>query len=219
MTPWGVILASAGVLFGAMVVLWLVSLAIRDSSIVDIFWGPGFVLVNWVAFALTPEGFLPRKLLISVLVTLWGLRLGSHILRRNMGKGEDFRYAEWRRQAGASWWWKSFLRVFALQGAILLFVAAPIFAVHILGGPERWTWLDVLAVAVWAIGFLFESVGDAQLARFLADPANRGKLLDRGVWRYTRHPNYFGDATQWWGHYLVAAATIAAPGRSSARSS
>jgi steroid 5-alpha reductase family enzyme len=205
-SPLGVILAASAILLGAMILLWLVSLAIHDSSIVDIFWGPGFVLVNWAAFLLAPEGFLPRRLLISALVTLWGMRLGIHVLRRNMGKGEDFRYAQWRREAGPSWWWKSLLRVFALQGVLLLIVAAPIFAVHILGGPARWIWLDVLAVPVWAFGFTFEAAGDAQLARFRADPANRGKLLDRGVWRYTRHPNYFGDAAQWWGHYLVAAA-------------
>jgi steroid 5-alpha reductase family enzyme len=207
MTPVEVILTTALVLLCVMVGLWLISLAIHDSSIVDIFWGPGFVLVIWVVFALTPGGFMPRKLLISTLVTLWGLRLGLHILRRNLGKGEDFRYAAWRREAGASWWGKSFLRVFALQGVILLFVAAPIFAAQILPGTGRWTWLDGLAIVVWTVGFFFESVGDWQLARFKADPANRGKLLDRGVWRTTRHPNYFGDAAQWWGHYLVAAAT------------
>jgi steroid 5-alpha reductase family enzyme len=206
-TPLEVILTTALVLACAMTALWLISLAIRDSSIVDIFWGPGFVLVTWVVFALTPGGFLPRRLLISTLVTIWGLRLGLHILRRNLGKGEDFRYAAWRREAGDSWWWKSLLRVFALQGVILLFVAAPIFAAQILRGAERWTWLDTLAIPVWLFGFFFESVGDWQLARFKADPANRGKLLDGGVWRYTRHPNYFGDAAQWWGHYLVAAAT------------
>ena len=195
------------VILGLMTLLWLVSLVLKDSSIVDIFWGTGFVITTWVAFLLTPEDFLTRKLLLNVLVTIWGLRLSLHILRRNWGKPEDFRYQVWRREAGAEWWWRSFLKVFFLQGVILWIVAAPLLAVQISSRPDHLIWLDNLAIMFWLIGFFFEAVGDWQLARFKANLANKGKLLQTGVWRYTRHPNYFGDATQWWAYYLIALAT------------
>jgi steroid 5-alpha reductase family enzyme len=187
-----------------MVLLWLVSLWLKNSSIVDIFWGTGFVISAWVAFLLTPEGFITRKLLLCVLVSLWGLRLSLHLLFRNWGKAEDFRYQAWRREAGASWWWKSFFKVFLLQGLLLWVIAAPLLAAQISPQPSYLTWLDILAIPVWLVGFTFETLGDWQLSRFKADPANKGGLLNTGVWRYTRHPNYFGDATQWWAFYLLA---------------
>jgi steroid 5-alpha reductase family enzyme len=199
-------LTLGGVILGLMVLLWLVSLVLKNSSIVDIFWGTGFVITTWVAFLLTPEGFLTRKLLLSVLVTIWGLRLSLHILTRNWGKPEDFRYQAWRKEAGASWWWRSFFKVFFLQGVILLIVATPLLAAQISPQPARLTWLDALAILVWLVGFTFEALGDWQLVRFRANPANKGKVLNTGVWRYTRHPNYFGDATQWWAYFLIALA-------------
>ncbi len=195
------------VILGLMTLLWLVSLALRDSSIVDPFWGTGFVVANWVYFALTPDGFVGRKWLISILVTLWGLRLSLYLLWRNWGKGEDFRYQKWRQEAGARWWWQSYFKVFVLQGVLLWIISAPLLAAHLSPTPDRLTVLDALAIPVWLIGFFFEAAGDLQLARFKANPANKGKVLDRGVWRYTRHPNYFGDAAQWWAFYLVAAAS------------
>jgi steroid 5-alpha reductase family enzyme len=194
------------VILAAMTALWLLSLAPKNSSIVDPLWGPGFVLVNWVYFALTDDGFGGRKWLISALVTVWGLRLGLYLLARNWGKGEDFRYARWREQAGDAWWWRSYFKVFVLQGVILWVVSAPLLAAQFAAAPARLTVIDALAVPVWAVGFFFEAVGDWQLARFKANPANKGKVLNTGVWRYTRHPNYFGDAAQWWGFWLVAAA-------------
>jgi steroid 5-alpha reductase family enzyme len=192
-------------ILGLMTLLWLVSLALKNSSIVDIFWGMGFVIVTWAAFLLTPEGLLPRKLLLNALVTIWGLRLSLHILFRNWGKPEDFRYQAWRKEAGAAWWWRSFFKVFFLQGVILWVVAAPLLAAQIAVQPAQLIWLDYLAVPLWLMGFFFEAAGDWQLARFKADPANKGKVLQTGVWRYTRHPNYFGDDAQWWAYYLIAA--------------
>jgi steroid 5-alpha reductase family enzyme len=191
---------------GLMTAIWLLSLALKDSSIVDVFWGAGFVVTNWIYFALTPDGFPTRKALVSVLVTIWGLRLSLYILWRNWGKGEDFRYRKWRTEAGAQWWWRSFFKVFLLQGVLMWIISAPLLAAQISPTPDRLTLLDFVALPVWAIGFFFEAVGDWQLARFKADPANKGKVLRTGVWRYTRHPNYFGDATQWWAYYLIAAA-------------
>jgi steroid 5-alpha reductase family enzyme len=195
------------VIFGLMTALWIASLLLRDSSIMDIFWGPGFVVANWVYFALTTNGFPARKGLVSLLVTIWGLRLGAYILWRNWGKGEDFRYRRWREEAGRKWWWQSLFKVFLLQGLLMWIISAPLLAAQISPVPARLTTLDFVAVAVWAIGLFFEAVGDWQLARFKADPANKGRVLSSGVWRYTRHPNYFGDATQWWAYYLVAAAS------------
>jgi steroid 5-alpha reductase family enzyme len=125
---------------------------------------------------------------------IWGLRLTLYILWRNWGKGEDYRYQAWREQAGAKWWW-SFFKVFLLQGFLMWVISAPLLAAQISSTPARLTLIDFLAVLVWGVGFFFEAVGDWQLARFKADPSNKGKLLISGVWRYTRHPNYFGDAT------------------------
>lgn len=194
------------IILGLMTLLWFVSLALKNSSIVDIFWGTGFVITAWAAFLLTPDGFMLRKLLLSLLVTLWGLRLSTHILLRNWGKPEDFRYQAWRKEAGKAWWWRSFFKVFILQGILLWVISAPLIAAQISPLPSRLTVLDGAAVVVWLIGFFFEAVGDAQLVRFKANAANKGMVLNQGVWRYTRHPNYFGDSAQWWAYYLIALA-------------
>jgi steroid 5-alpha reductase family enzyme len=193
------------IILGCMILLWLISLQLKNSSIVDIFWGTGFVIANWVYFALTPDGFLLRKWLVSILVTVWGLRLSFNILRRNWGKHEDFRYQVWRGEAGSRWWWLSFIRVFLLQGLLMWVISAPLLAAQRGAKPAHLILFDFLGIAIWGIGFFFEAVGDLQLARFKVDPANKGKVMDRGVWHYTRHPNYFGDSAQWWGYYLIAA--------------
>lgn len=198
---------SAGLLIlGLMTLLWLLSLRLKDASIVDPFWGSGFVITAWFYFALTPDGFPARKWLLVLLTTVWGLRLSLYLLWRNHGKGEDFRYRAWRQEEGARWWWFSFFKVFLLQGVLMWIISAPLLAAQISPMPAGLTLIDGLAAAIWAIGFFFEAVGDWQLARFKADPANRGKLLTSGVWRYTRHPNYFGDAAQWWGFFGMALA-------------
>jgi steroid 5-alpha reductase family enzyme len=202
LTVYGIGLA---VILGCMTVLWLISLTLKNSSIVDIFWGSGFVIVNAVYFALSPEGFPARQWLVTLLVTLWGLRLSIHVLTRNWRKAEDFRYRKWRGENGSRWWWKSFLQVFLLQGLLMWIISAPLWAAHLGPFPDRLTMVDAIAVIFWAVGFFFESAGDAQLARFKADLGNKGKLLDTGVWRFSRHPNYFGDAAQWWGFFLIGA--------------
>ena len=193
-------------ILGLMTALWLVSLWLKDSSIVDIFWGTGFVVVVWLGFAILPGGYPARKWLIFLLVTVWGLRLSLHVFRRNWGRGEDFRYRAWRQEHGPLWWWRSYFQVFLLQGLLLCFIAAPLLAAQLSTAPADLTGLDLLGVLVWGVGFFFEAVGDQQLARFRADLAKRGQVLRTGVWRYTRHPNYFGDAAMWWGYYLIALA-------------
>ena len=189
-----------------MVLLWLISLQIKNASIIDIFWGLGFIIVAWLAFALTPQGYLPRKLLLGILVTIWGLRLAIHIGIRNLGKPEDFRYARWREKHETRWWWFSFFQVFLLQGFLMWIISAPIISAMTSGFPAILTPLDWLGAVLWVFGFLFESIGDMQLMLFKANPANRGKLFTGGLWKYTRHPNYFGEAVLWWGFYLIAVA-------------
>jgi steroid 5-alpha reductase family enzyme len=198
-------LSGAGLILAAVTLLWLVSLLLNDASIIDIFWGFGFVLSGWLYHFLS-EGYPGRKILVMVLVTLWGLRLVTHIGRRNIGKGEDFRYLKWRQENGDSWWWRSFFKVFLVQGFLMWIISVPLLAAQFTPSPACLTWLDWLGTGVWLVGFYFEVVGDWQLTCFKADPGNKGKLLDYGVWRYTRHPNYFGDGAQWLGFYLIAAA-------------
>lgn len=199
-------LTIGSVIFSLMILLWILSLILKNSSIVDIFWGAGFVIVAWVSFFLSPEGLLARKLLISILVTIWGLRLSVYIFFRNLGKGEDFRYQAWRKQHGSGWWWRSLFQVFLLQGELLWLIATPLLVAQMSSTPVHLGILDYIAIPLWLVGFFFEAVGDWQLKRFKSDPANKGKVLDHGVWRYTRHPNYFGDAAQWWAYFLIAAA-------------
>ena len=170
----------------------------------DIGWGVLFVIIAWLTFTLTPQGYLPRKLLVCTLVTIWGLRLAIHILIRNNGKPEDFRYARWRAENGERWWWLSFFQVFLLQGFLIWIISAPIIATQTSGFPAILTTLDWLGTWIWIIGFVFESIGDFQLTRFKANSAHEGKLLTTGLWKLTRHPNYFGEAVMWWGFYVIA---------------
>jgi steroid 5-alpha reductase family enzyme len=193
-----------------MTLVWLASLPRRDVSIVDIFWGLGFVLVAWVYYVEGPRE-TPRQLLAPLLVTLWGVRLAGYIFWRNRGKGEDYRYAAMREKRGGAFAWLSLPIVFWLQAALLWVVAMPLLQVQLESRPAELTWIDGLGLVLFAIGFFFEAVGDLQMARFKADPGNRGKVLDRGLWRWTRHPNYFGDAMVWWG---LTALGLATPGSS-----
>jgi steroid 5-alpha reductase family enzyme len=194
------------VVVGYMTAIWLLSLVLRNAGIVDVFWGLGFLVVALVYLA-SGDGFIGRRVLITTLVATWGLRLSLHILHRNWRKGEDYRYREWRERAGANFWWRSFFQVFLLQGVLLWVISAPLLAAQFYESPDNFTVVDVLGALVWGVGFFFESVGDWQLARFKSDPANKGKVMNTGLWRYTRHPNYFGDATVWWGLFIIAAAT------------
>jgi steroid 5-alpha reductase family enzyme len=195
-----------GVLLAYMTALWAVSLALRNASIVDIFWGLGFVVAGLTYFVLG-DGFDGRRILVLALVALWGLRLSGYIGWRNTGKGEDYRYQAMRERAGAAFWWRSYFQVFLLQGVLLWIISAPLLASMDNTDPGHFSALDVLGALIWMVGIFFEAVGDYQLARFKADPANKGKVMRGGLWRYTRHPNYFGDATVWWGLWVIAAGT------------
>lgn len=188
-----------------MVTTWLVSVVRRDASIVDIVWGFGFVVVSWV-LVVSLEADRPRQFLLAALTSIWGLRLAGYLARRNLGKGEDFRYQAMRRRWGARFPVISLVTVFGLQGVIMWIVSLPLQYGSADADPGIGP-VAVMGIMVWLVGVIFETVGDAQLARFKADPANAGKVMDRGLWSLTRHPNYFGDSMVWWGIGIVAAET------------
>lgn len=187
--------------------VWLASLYLQNAAIIDIFWGLGFVTLSWIYFLGTPDGYLPRKLLICGMTLVWGVRLSFYIYWRNRSRPEDYRYRAWRAAAGKDWWWQSYFKIFLLQGFLMWIISTPLLAAQAVATPARLTWLDFAGLGLWAFGFTFEALADWQLQRFKSVPANQGHVLRQGLWRYTRHPNYFGDAVQWWGFYLPAAST------------
>ncbi|MEM8708111.1 MAG: DUF1295 domain-containing protein [Actinomycetota bacterium] len=188
-----------------MVATWLVSIARRDVSIVDIVWGLGFVVVAWTAWWVG-DGLTDRSNLLVAMVTIWGLRLAGHLYLRNRGEPEDYRYQLIRKKRGPNFTISSLFYVFGLQGVLMFVVSLPIQIAMTPDGPPVGV-IGILGVVVWGTGFFFETVGDAQLTRFRADAENAGHVLDWGLWRYTRHPNYFGDCLVWWGLWIVAAET------------
>jgi steroid 5-alpha reductase family enzyme len=208
MTTIAVILINLGAVLAFMTVIWLLSVIKKKVSIVDGFWGLGFVLVAWLTFELS-AGYAGRKLLIAVLITLWGVRLAAHIFYRSWGAPEDKRYQAWRQEHGDRYWYVSFVTVFLLQAVLLWLVSLAEQIGQLARTPAQLTWLDGLGVAVWAVGWLFESVADWQLLQFKRNPQNRGKIMDRGLWSYSRHPNYFGETLVWWGLFGL---TLATPG-------
>ncbi|HUG75547.1 MAG TPA: DUF1295 domain-containing protein [Acidimicrobiia bacterium] len=198
----GLLVVTATVIVASVVLLWLVSLLLRNVSIIDLFWGVGFVLIAWVTWLTLVGDGGSRRLLLFVLVTAWGLRLAGYLTWRNIGKGEDFRYRAMRERWGRRFPLVSLATVFLLQAALMLIVSLPVQAGMLTGGAVGV--IGAVGVGLWLVGLAFETIGDLQLARFKRDPANRGRVMDRGLWRYTRHPNYFGDFCVWWGLYLVA---------------
>lgn len=194
------------IIFVFVTLLWIWSVFIKNVSIIDIFWGFGFVLVN--AFYVFNSGELnTRKILLLVLVSIWGLRLAFYLAWRNIGKGEDFRYQEFRKNYGPKrYWWFSFFQTFLLQGILIMIVSLPLLGVQSSMTKGDLTLLDYAGIAVWLIGFAFEAGGDFQLARFKSNTANKGKVLNTGFWKYTRHPNYFGDSAVWWAYAIFSIA-------------
>ena len=189
----------------AMTCVWLLSLKLRDASIADIFWGLGFLLSAWFTAAVS-TGVSSRRVLVLTLVTIWALRLSGFLLGRNWGK-EDPRYVEMRRsveEKGGSFALHSLKSVYIAQGVFLWLISLVVVFAISLDEPQDLGIPAFAGVALWLVGMFFEVVGDQQLARFKADPSNRGRIMDRGLWRYTRHPNYFGEACVWFGFWLIA---------------
>lgn len=196
-----VVLFNALVVLAYMSIFFLIASAVKDNSIVDVAWGTGFVLIAYFTLLFFGE-FNLRQFLVTIAVTLWGLRLAVHIFRRNKGRGEDFRYAAMREKWGRYVLIRSFLQIYVLQGFFMLVVAYPVMLVNSTPGPS-FSWLDFLGLSIWIAGFLFEAVADSQLREFVKTK-RPGEIMKSGLWRYSRHPNYFGEAVQWWGIFIVA---------------
>ncbi|MCH2201487.1 MAG: DUF1295 domain-containing protein [Fuerstiella sp.] len=219
------VIANSAVITGTLMIMtWIISMYLKDASVVDLIWGSGFVLISWTAFLTAADS---DNWLLPVLTSIWGLRLSCYLAWRNHGQAEDYRYQAMRKRHGEAFPMVSLLTVFGLQGVIMWIVSLPLQAGAITidsvlsGGTvlqessaplqwgsittdSGWHWLRVPGVTLWAIGLFFETVGDWQLARFKANPDSSGQVLETGLWRFTRHPNYFGDFLVWWGLYFVA---------------
>ncbi len=183
--------------------LWfVVSLVKKRNDVADVAWGLGFVLISWASFFLSLQTSV-RGLVVNILVSVWGTRLAWHIFKRNRNKPEDYRYLAWRQTWGKWFYIRSYVQVYFLQGMLLFLIALPVLVINQNHG-QSLRILEFVGVGVWLVGFCFEVVGDAQLARFIKNPTNKGKLMQSGLWAYTRHPNYFGEVTQWWGIWVLA---------------
>ncbi|MER6314753.1 DUF1295 domain-containing protein [Streptomyces sp. NPDC001581] len=198
--------ASAGTALTVMLLTFAVALVKGVHRIVDVAWGLAFAAVAVVAWFLSAGyGDPARRTAVALATVVWGLRLAAHIARRGRGHGEDPRYARMLARAPGSPALYALRSVYLLQGALVWLVSLPVQAAVLL--PEPLDATAALGLLLWAAGLFFEALGDHQLARFKADPANKGRIMDRGLWAWTRHPNYFGDFLVWWGLYLTACAT------------
>lgn len=193
---------AAALVFAYMSLWFVVALLRRRNDLADVAWGLGFAVLAWAGVLGQPRA-APRMLLLAALTTIWGVRLAAHIWSRHRVSAEDPRYRRWREEWGRWWAVRSYLQVFLLQGVFMLLVSAPLL-VTAAAPPSALGALDVAGSAVWAFGLAFEAVADAQLAAFKRDPASRGKVMQSGLWRYSRHPNYFGEVVLWWGVGIVA---------------
>lgn len=202
------LLTAAGALFAYMCVAFIVSLVRKDNGVADIAYGWGFALVAWVTFLLGTQSVL--GFVLSAIATVWAARLSIRIYLRNHGKPEDFRYKKWREEWGSTFVLRSFLQVYLLQGLVIFLVSLPVALTNLYAGSvtSEFVALAGAGIFMWLVGFYFEAVGDYQLARFLGKPENKGKVMDQGLWRYTRHPNYFGESLMWWGIAVASSAAI-----------
>ncbi len=182
-----------------------VAILFKRNDVADIAWGIGFLICALYAYLFLGDTF-GKSLIVLFLVAMWAFRLSIHIFIRNKGKKEDSRYKKWREDWGKYFLPRTYLQVFLLQGLLMLVVVMPAVVAIIFGG--KITWLDYVGLTIWTIGFFFETVGDYQLSQFIKNPENKGKILQTGLWKYTRHPNYFGEVTMWWGIWIIA---ISAP--------
>ena len=191
-------------IFILVTILWIWSVYLKDVSIVDIFWGLGFVILN-IFYVFNSGDLNSRKILLLVLVSIWGLRLSIYLAYRNIGKGEDFRYQEFRRKFGPKrYWWFSYFQAFLLQGALMILISSTLHGMSFSSQPVTLSSLDYIGIGIWLIGFIFEAGGDYQLMRFKKNTNNKGNVLTTGFWKYTRHPNYFGDAAVWWSYAIFS---------------
>jgi steroid 5-alpha reductase family enzyme len=196
--------AAAAAILVYMLIWFIVSLALKRNDVADVAWGGGFIVAAMAALVSWGKAS-DRALLVSALVFIWGLRLSLHIGLRNRGKGEDARYRKWREEWGRYATVRSFFQIFILQGALLLVISLPV--IRAITAPDTpFTLMDFSGTTVWLTGFLFEAISDWQLLQYKKEPANKGKVITTGLWRFSRHPNYFGEVTLWWGVFIIALA-------------
>jgi steroid 5-alpha reductase family enzyme len=200
-----IFLITAITVFFFMLFFYIIAQLLKNNGIVDIGWGLGYITILAILHIFYPELYL-RKIIITCLVVLWGFRLAIHIFLRSIGKAEDYRYANWRKNWGRRAFIYAFFKVFMLQGLVMLVVSLPIMLVFN-SNPVEYSVVDLIGVIIFFLGFYFEAVGDYQLAEFKKKPENKGKIITSGLWKYTRHPNYFGDALVWWGIGILALPT------------
>jgi steroid 5-alpha reductase family enzyme len=198
-------LLSALCIFTFMCVMFVIAQLIKDNSIVDVGWGIGFILVAVVTLTVYGDGIFKQRL-VSYLVIMWGLRLSLYLMIRNAGRPEDFRYAAWRKEWGDRVMQRSFFRIFMLQGLVMFINTLPVVIVN--SGPsvsKKYVLLSCAGTALWVVGFFLEGMADKQLFDFKSDPhPHKNKVMKKGLWKYSRHPNYFGEALMWWGIFLLA---------------
>ena len=186
--------------FGYMTAWFILSIVLKRNDFVDVAWGLGFVVLSWTMYISRSSLQLSLAVLLS---TLWGLRIATHIFLRNIKKTEDFRYLQWRKDWGKWFLLRSYFQIYMLQGLFMLIISAPIIFLGV-NGADTLLPIHFVAVALWSIGFFFEAVGDYELGQFIKNPKNKGEVMQEGLWRYTRHPNYFGEVTQWWAIWLIS---------------
>ncbi|TFF89809.1 MAG: DUF1295 domain-containing protein [Promethearchaeota archaeon] len=201
------ILFSALAIVGVMHIAFLVGTATKNNGVVDSFYGLAYVAGVWTSF-LVMGTYSIFQILVTVFVTLWGFRLAIHVTNRNWGKPEDKRYQNMRERFGDKVLLKSYLRIYMFQSLIVFLVSFPAIFINANESPAlglNWsTFALIIGGLIWCIGFYFEAAGDYQLAHFLKQPENKGEVMDKGLWRYTQHPNYFGEVTMWWGIWIIA---------------
>ncbi len=196
---------SAVIIFLYMNIVFILSLIKKNAAIVDIAWGPGFGLLaaaHLLRESLDFQAFDRRQILVVGLILIWGVRLAWHIYKRNRGKPEDYRYANWRQKWGRHFVWRSYFQIFLLQGFFMLVILTPALLV-LNSRTDRLNFLDFIGLVIWLTGFFFEVVADAQLRQFRKNPENRGRIITTGLWKYSRHPNYFGESVMWWGIFII----------------
>jgi steroid 5-alpha reductase family enzyme len=192
-------------IFVYYILLFLIGQIKKDNSIVDMVWGFGFLIPAWFTFFQGEQSL--NGLIVTLLVSIWGLRLSYHITKRNWSKGEDFRYVNMRKKWGEHFKLvKAFLHVYVLQMLMLMLIAVSFVHTN-LYNDQNLSWISLFGLSIWIVGFIFEALADYQLSQFKKNPNNKGKLLTSGLHRYTRHPNYFGEATMWWGIYVIGLTT------------
>ena len=194
-------LTLAFILFIYVNIWFIISLIKKRNDIADEAWGLGFVLLAWTSLLIS-DNFYMQNVLVNILVSIWGIRLFTHIHKRHNGKEEDSRYLSWRNSWGKWFFIRSYLQIFVLQGIFLYIIAIPLMFINknVYGDLN---YLITIGLFIWIVGFLFESISDKQLSDFIKNPENKGKLMTKGLWKYSRHPNYFGEVILWWGLWII----------------